>query len=252
MTPYPQRQGCLLRQSLTRSQPRLHFCRGYSTIKDFVSKNKQSRECIWSFAYDMVSALDRNKGIDFLYMLSRAEVPMLSEQKLAKIAKQAGITVVPPPKLSKPVTCENLDRKWLLRLVHDAVPECVLRQRYPELQERDQLLGLVWTGRLSVRNKAMTVLARRSGVRTAVICDFLNIDKHSCRKYCKSFDDGGVAGLLSRKVLAHARARTGKSRKPYLPFFMNPLRRQATTVHLGGWLTSLPRSLHKEAQHVLT
>ena len=178
------------------------FSGGYSTVKDFVSKNKTSRECIWSFAYDMVSTLGRTKGIDFLFMLSRVEVPMLSQPKLAALVKQAGIPLVPPPKLSKRETRDNLDKEWLLRLMHDAVPEAVLRQRYPELQELDQLLKLVWTGRLSVRNKAMAVLAKKSGVRTAVICDFLNIDKHSCRKYWKSFDDGGVAELLSRKAQA--------------------------------------------------
>jgi hypothetical protein len=189
------------------------FSGGYSTVKDFVSKHNSPRECIWSFAYDMVTTLDRSKGVDFLFMLSRAEVPMLSQAKLKELVRQAGITLAPPPKLSKRETRDNLDKEWLLRLMHDAVPVAILQQQYPALQELDQLLELVWTGRLSVRNKAMAVLAQKSGVRTAVICEFLNIDKHSYRKYCRTFDDSGVVGLLSRKALATRKYEDDKIRK---------------------------------------
>jgi transposase len=178
------------------------FSGGYSTVRDFVSKHEKSGECVWSFAYDMVSSLGRSKGIDFLFMLSQAEAPLLSQTKLTKLVNQAGVVLIPPPKISKREARDNLDKEWLLRLMHDAVPMAVLQQRYTALEELDQLLELVWTGKLSVRNKAMAVLARKSGVRTSVICDFLNIDKHSFQKYCKSFDGGGVAALLSRKALA--------------------------------------------------
>ena len=167
------------------------FTGGYSTVRDFVAKNRGAPDCIWAYAYNMIISLDKYRAIEFMFMLSRAEPLILSERKLSQLMRQVALRI-PPLKTSTPREVrEACDKEWLRSVLQDAIPLRLLHQHLGEFEGRDELLRMVWNGRNSIRNKALAVLAARKGVRAGVICAFLNINRTSFHKYRKAFDAGG-------------------------------------------------------------
>jgi hypothetical protein len=46
----------------------------------------------------------------------------------------------------------------------------------------------------------MVVFASRRELSTAIVCSFLGIDKKTCRKYLRMFEDGGQVALFARQT----------------------------------------------------
>ena len=177
-----------------------NFAGGYSTVKDFATKNRRVPDCIWTYAYNMIISLEKSRAIDFMFMLSRAEPLILSETKLSQLVCLAGLRIPPIKTPSPREVRETRDKEWLRSVLQNAIPLALLHQDLGEFEGRAELLRMAWNGRISIRNKALTVLASRKGIRAAVICTFLDINKTTFHKYRKAFDAGGIQALVARKI----------------------------------------------------
>jgi transposase len=68
------------------------------------------------------------------------------------------------------------------------------------LPEMNELLRRLYEGRLTERNRSMVVLANRRGLSGNATCSFLGINRHTYRKYLRTFEDAGVSALFARQT----------------------------------------------------
>lgn len=73
----------------------------------------------------------------------------------------------------------------------------------------DKLLTVVTEGRLSDRNRALTVLARNRGFSVADVCGFLSVSKEAVLEYCRRYREGGLKLLMFTKDPKHRQVRQG-------------------------------------------
>lgn len=173
------------------------FSGGYSTVKEYVAKTRGTRDCIWSYAYDLITSLDRPRAIDFMFMLSRVEPPVISERKIANFVSQARNTLVAK---SEPSQIKRIaSRDWMHAVLQNAKPLRELHAELGNFEGRDALISSVREGRLSERNKALTILAARKVIPGTTIRQFLDIDKTTYQRYRRLFNAGGYAALMAPK-----------------------------------------------------
>jgi transposase len=89
---------------------------------------------------------------------------------------------------------------WMRQVLQGEISLPALTQEVGELSDLKQLLTAVTEGRLSIRNRALAVLARAKGISCAHICGFLHIAKAALLKYCRRYRQGGAELLLARKI----------------------------------------------------
>jgi hypothetical protein len=82
-----------------------------------------------------------------------------------------------------------------------------------------ELVTVVTEGRLSDRNRALTVLARKKGISITDVCGFLDLAKASVLKYYRRYQEGGAALLMAGKVVTTAKF--GKESNKQAVFSLN-------------------------------
>jgi transposase len=93
---------------------------------------------------------------------------------------------------------------WMLNTLQGAMPLNALANELDGVpsQELQSLLASVTRGRLSIRNKAIAVLAGLRGISYASISGFLRISELAARRYCRLYREGGTTVLFARKPRA--------------------------------------------------
>ncbi len=89
--------------------------------------------------------------------------------------------------------------EWLRSVLQNQIPASLLRKQVGDFPELGELLLHLYDGRLTDRNRSMVVLANRYGLNISVTCTFLGIDRHTCRRYLKLFQNSGTFGLFARQ-----------------------------------------------------
>jgi transposase len=178
------------------------FSGGYSTVKEYVAKTHGTPDCIWSYAYDLITSLDRPRAIDFMFMLSRVEPPIICERKIVRFVHRAQGTVFTKLEPTRREKERIASFDWMHAVLQNSKHLSQLHGELGDFDGRDDLIRSVREGNLPKRNKALAVLAARRGIQSIIICEFLGINKHSFQKYRRAFDKGGHTALLARKTIA--------------------------------------------------
>jgi hypothetical protein len=89
--------------------------------------------------------------------------------------------------------------EWMHRLLQGAIPEKEVHTYLGHVSELNKLLSVVTEERLSMRNKAVAVLARERGIAPSHICSFLFIDRKTAARYWNDYERGGSCQLFGRK-----------------------------------------------------
>jgi hypothetical protein len=90
--------------------------------------------------------------------------------------------------------------EWMRAVLQMEVSPDALRREIGDVPDFAALLRRLHDGRLSDRNRSMAVLAKHRGLSIGTMCGFLGIDKRSCRKYVRAFEEGGQAALFVRQT----------------------------------------------------
>jgi hypothetical protein len=88
---------------------------------------------------------------------------------------------------------------WMSAVLQGALSRDDLAKELGNVAELDKLLTTVREGRLSDRNKAMTILARERSIGQSYTCSFLHLAKRTATKYWNDYKRGGTAALFARK-----------------------------------------------------
>src|ERR1700736_3527463 len=57
------------------------FRGSYVSVTDYARTIAPDKACIWEYAYDLLTSLEKKRAIDFLFLLSRADPPVISRSR---------------------------------------------------------------------------------------------------------------------------------------------------------------------------
>jgi len=174
------------------------FRGSYGSVSDYARSIAPDDVCIWEYAYDLLTSLEKKRAIDFLFLLSRADPPVISRSRTEQFFRDAGRVINIAPKPDKREQARQAALEWMRAVLQKEISPNALRQEIGDVPDIAALLNSLYDGRLSDRNRSMVVLASRRGLSCGMVCDFLGIDKHTHRKYLRTFKNGGQAALFAR------------------------------------------------------
>jgi transposase-like protein len=75
------------------------FRGSYHSVTDYARLRTPDTKCIWEYAYDLLVSLEKSRAIDFLFLLSRMDPPIVSAQCAERFFRDAGrvVSIVPKP-----------------------------------------------------------------------------------------------------------------------------------------------------------
>ncbi|HEX4170314.1 MAG TPA: hypothetical protein VHZ55_33015, partial [Bryobacteraceae bacterium] len=131
-------------------------------------------------------------------------------------------------------------------LLQGAVPD--VQNELRRVGKLDKLLTAV-KGRLSIRNKAMAVLARARGIRQSYVCSFLYVSPKTATRYWKDYQRGGTAALFARKPSARQKFSDSRIQEAVFALLHSPP--SVHGINRATWrLTDLQMILRTQGQQL--
>jgi transposase len=176
------------------------FRGSYGSVKDYARLIASDKNCIWEYAYDLLTSLEKKRAIDFLFLLSRVDPPVISRSRTERFFRDAGRVISIAPKPDRREQARQAAFEWMRRVLQKEVNSHAIRWEIGDIPDFAAVLDRLYDGRLSDRNRSMAFLANRRGLSRSTVCGFLGINKHTYRKYLRTFENGGHAGLFARQT----------------------------------------------------
>lgn len=176
------------------------FRGSYTSVTDYARPIAASDDCIWESAYDLLVSLEKKRAINFLYLLSRADPPVISPQRTEQFFREAGRVIRATPKPDKRAQARQAAFEWMRAVLVKDISLDALRRTVGDVLNVTTLLQRLYDGCLSDRNRSMVILASCHGLSSGIVCSFLGIDKKTHRKYLRSFEEGGQEALFARQT----------------------------------------------------
>jgi len=129
--------------------------------------------------------------------------PTLSTRRLYEIVKEQGY----PGNFDHfrhriPIYRSKFDSfEWLLSLLQKKIDSSEVKRDVGENAGFDVLLDRVYSGKLHDRNKSIVILGSHFGLPITGVCNFLGISGSTHADYLRSFREGGIDKLFSRKAI---------------------------------------------------
>ncbi len=192
------------------------FRRSYGSVKDYVRLIPPDKSCIWEYAYDLLTSLEKKRAIDFLFLLSRADPPVISRSRTERFFRDAGgvISIAPKPDKREQARqaassgCAASSRRR-------STPTHFVGRSAISPTLRPCLTACTTAACPTVIDPWPFSRARR-GLSRDTVCGFLGIDKHTYRKYLRTFESGGHAALSRVRPNPRGNTTTRRSSKRFL------------------------------------
>jgi len=177
-----------------------NFGGSYGSVKDYVRPIAPDFGCIWEYTYDLLVSLEKKRAIDFLFLLSRADPPVISPARTEQFFRDAGRVISVTPKPDRRAQARQAAFDWMRALIQKKISLDALRREVGDFPDIAILLDRLYSGRLSDRNRSMAILGSRHGLSSDTVCSFLGIDKKTYRKYLRTFETGRQGAVFARKI----------------------------------------------------
>src|SRR5262249_22405628 len=103
--------------------------------------------------------------------------------------------------------------------------------------------------RLSIRNKAMAILARARGVRQSDVCSLLYLAPRTATRYWKDYQRGGTAALFARKPSGRQKFSDSRMQEAVFALLHSPP--SVHGINRSTWrLTDLQMILRNQGQYL--
>jgi transposase-like protein len=89
------------------------FRGSYGSVTDYARLRGPDTKCIWEYAYDLLVSLGKSRAIDFLFLLSRADPPVVSAECAKRFFHGAGRVVCVTPKPDKREQAQQAAFEWM-------------------------------------------------------------------------------------------------------------------------------------------
>src|SRR3982751_2846378 len=122
--PLPPSARLSLKSIYERIRDEEGFSGSYGSVKDYARPITRDNGCIWEYAYDLLVSLDKRRAIDFLFLLSRADRPVISPQRMAQFFRDAGRVVSVAPRPNVREQARQVAFEWMRAVLQkDISPE---------------------------------------------------------------------------------------------------------------------------------
>jgi len=175
------------------------YAGSYGAVKDYVKRLEPPEEEYWEQTYDLIASFDRNRGAEFLSMLSRAEPPIISKRRAHQFFADARQQVRESLKPSKRSQRRSEAFEWMRAVLHKDISKNVVSQELKALPDLETYIDRIYEGRLSERNRSLAILANERGFCRKDVREFLGISKGTLQRYIQEHRSGGAAQLFGRK-----------------------------------------------------
>jgi hypothetical protein len=135
-----------------------NFGGSYGSVKDYVRPIAPDCGCIWEYTYDLLVSLEKKHAIDFLFLLSRADPPVISPARTQQFFRDAGRVISVTPKPDRRAQARQAAFEWMRALLQKEISLDALRREIGDVPDIAILLGRLYSGRLSDRNRSMATL----------------------------------------------------------------------------------------------
>jgi hypothetical protein len=229
----PKKQRNTAKQIWQRLCEEEQFSGGYTIVKDYVRRARfianadtktgcQSQgvglaepsfesEDPAQITYTVLKSVPEREALQMLRVLCFGAEPQLARRSLERLIRP----IFSPKARSFQRGRERREQafEWMRNVLQGAVPPDILTKELGgvPLSELEDLVTAATKGRLSIRNKSMTVLGRLRGISCTSTRCFLHISKQSSLSYWRLFREGGTKLLFARKS-----PNTKKSDKDYI------------------------------------
>jgi transposase len=178
---------------------------GYDAVRRYVNfleinrhpSAKPSNQ--FGYAYDVISTACKKDGTRFLQAMSQGRRTILSENNLRRFMYIAKDFTERELGHQPILSAEDCLRQWLNSVAVGAISISELKESTGPLEDLLELMDIVNSGNRIKRNRALSILALKSGHSLCKTSAVLGISRTSCRRYLRIYDDAGAAGLLVRK-----------------------------------------------------
>jgi hypothetical protein len=167
------------------------FSGSYGSVKDYARPITRDRDCFWEDAYDLLISLEKKDAIDFLFLLSRADPPVISPERTEQFFRGAARKRRVTPSTSTREQTRQVAFEWMRAVLQKEISPDALRREVGDVPDFSVLLHRLYEGCLSDRNRSMVVLANQRGLSCGTVCAFLGIDHKTRSKYLQMFEAGG-------------------------------------------------------------
>jgi hypothetical protein len=141
-----------------------NFGGSYGSVKDYVRPIAPDFGCIWEYTYDLLVSLEKKRAIDFLFLLSRANPPVISPARTEQFFRDAGRVISVTPKPDRRAQARQAAFDWMRALIQKKISLDALRREVGDFPDIAILLDRLYSGRLSDRNRSMAILGSRHGL----------------------------------------------------------------------------------------
>ena len=175
------------------------YAGSYGAVKDYVNRLEPPEEEYWEQTYDLIASFDRNRGAEFLSMLSRTEPPIILKRRAQQFFADACNQVRGSLKPSKRSQRRSEAFEWMRAVLHKDISRNIVSQELKALPDLETYLHRIYEGRLSERNRSLAILANERGFCRKDVREFLGISKGTLQRYIQEHRSGGIAQLFERK-----------------------------------------------------
>jgi hypothetical protein len=116
------------------------FCGSYGSVKDSARSITPDDVCIWEYSYELLTSLEKKRAIDFLFLLSRADPPVISKSRTEQFFRNAGRVINIAPKPGKREQARQAAFEWMRAVLQKEIIPDAFRQEMGDVPDIAALL----------------------------------------------------------------------------------------------------------------
>jgi transposase len=165
------------------------------TLENHLGDLSRRRYQFWGELYEVLSALDRDRAVRFLFYLYRADTE--NQTRAASLLQACKLITNVEWRMDPRDSARRLDSEWMRRLAFGLLKIEEVREDVGDIPDLKQLMATLRNGKHYNRMKAIAFLAHRKGIKKTTICSFAGMNKSFVDKNLKICDRDGVKAMLA-------------------------------------------------------
>ena len=183
-------------------QRKENYTGSYSAIRNYLKSPslpyQWSDRNAWAALYEAIISLSKQDAIALLRSLSCNGEPLISATRIERFQQEiAGLQETKQLRSMQARIVEGID--WIHRVLRQDIPPSSLQGEYRDRAVIDALIERTSSGRKSVRNRAMAILAHLRGISDHVISTALGMSRVTLRRCRRLYEAKGIDGLFAPK-----------------------------------------------------
>ena len=122
------------------------FRGSYGSVKDYARTIAPDKACIWEYAYDLLTSLEKKRAIDFLFLLSRADPPVISRSRTEQFFRDASRVISLAPKPDRREQARQAAFEWMRAVLQKEISLDALRREIGDVPDITALLECLYDG----------------------------------------------------------------------------------------------------------